>query len=61
MTSEHYVKVLLPVEFHNGEVFRWDVIRDDKLIVGCRIEDAGSCREIDHYESNWLIFRQFVA
>jgi hypothetical protein len=53
--------VLLTVDFHNGEVFRWDVIRDDKLIVGCRIEDAGSCREIDHYESNWLIFRQFVA
>jgi hypothetical protein len=31
---------VLPVETYNGEVFRWDMIRDDKLIVGRRIEDA---------------------
>ena len=41
-TSENYGKVLLPVEFHTGEVFRGNVIRDDNLIVGCRIENASS-------------------
>ena len=34
--------VLLTLEFHNGKVFRGDVIRNDKLIVGCRIDDASS-------------------
>ena len=42
LTSEIYGKVLLPAKFHNGEVSRWDVIRNDKLIVGCRIDDASS-------------------
>jgi hypothetical protein len=37
------------------------MVRDNKFIVGRRSEDAGSCRKTDHYESNWLIFRQFVA